>query len=212
MTRRERDARGRIDWAAARRQLAASEQNAHALREDAARVLAQRAVRLATLIEPEQVAGDWLEVLNFQRGKQRYAIESRFVVEVAKCGRLSRVPGAQPALVGMTNLRGDLLPVFDLTIFGEVASAAPPLVAQLVVLGERSPDFGIVADAVDEVTRLSAASLSEARTVGVLPHAEYVRGIGADGCVLLDGAAILRDRFVFVAKRSSGALLEREAT
>lgn len=196
--------KGRIDWEAARSRLAAAEKSPQTLREEAAQVLAERAVRLAVVSAPEQEAHSWLEVLLFRRGTRRYAIESRFVVEVGNCRRLSRVPGAAPALLGITNLRGDLLPVFDLTILGDVGNREQQQSLQLLVLGEKSADFGILADAVDEVTRLSTADLSEAHVVGSLPHPEYVRGITEDGCALLDGDAILRDRSLFVAMRSSG--------
>ena len=204
--------RARLDWEGARRRLAAAEADPEQQREDAARILAERAVRMATPLESKAAAQTWLEVVTFRADERRYAIESRFLVEVGVCGRLTRVPGAHAALLGMTNLRGDLLPVFDLRSLGESADHQAPSASKLVVLGQRGPDFGILADEVDEVTRLSLSSLSETHVVGALPHPEFVRGVDSAGCVLLDGEAILRDRSVFVAKRSSGALLEREHT
>ena len=62
----------------------------------------------------------------------------------------------------------------------------------------------------DEVARISLGSLSDPRAMGALPHPELIRGIDGDGRVLLDGEALMRDRVVFVANRSSGAPLERE--
>ncbi|MET0792846.1 MAG: chemotaxis protein CheW [Polyangiaceae bacterium] len=204
--------RVRLDWEGARRRLAAAQVTPEQQHESAARILAERALRLAKPLESHEASEAWLEVATFRRADRRYAIESRFLVEVGVCGRLTRVPGAHSALLGVTNLRGDLLPVFDLRALGEGGSHEQPLASQLIVLGERSPDFGILADDVDEVTRVSLASLSEPSAVGALPHPEFVRGIDGDGCVLLDGETILRDRSVFVARRSSAALLEREQT
>jgi purine-binding chemotaxis protein CheW len=207
-----RTASGRIDWEAAHARLAAAEPNARNAREEAKRVLAERALRLAVVLAPEEAASAWLEVLMFQRGARRYAIESRFVIEVGKCGRLSRVPGSAPALLGMTNLRGDLLPVFDLTVLGDAGMRERPQTAQLLVLGQKSADFGVLADAVDEVLRVPTSSLSEPHVVGSLPHPEYVRGITEQGCALLDGDALLRDRALFVAKKSAGSLPGRDLT
>jgi purine-binding chemotaxis protein CheW len=204
--------RARLDWEGARRRLAASQATTEEQHEARARVLAERALRLAKPLDSEEASLAWLEVVNFRRATRHYAIESRFLVEVGVCGRLTRVPGAQAALLGMTNLRGDLLPVFDLSALGEGGGQEQPLVSSLVVLGQRSPDFGILADEVSEVTRLSVGSLSEPHAMGALPHSEFMRGIDGNGRVLLDGEAILRDRSVFVAKRSSGSALEREQT
>jgi purine-binding chemotaxis protein CheW len=211
MTRGLGPKRARLDWEGARRRLAAAQVSSEHQHE-AAGVLAERARRLAQPLESQAAALTWLEVVTFRRADRRYALESRFLIEVGVCGRLTRVPGAHAALLGMTNLRGDLLPVFDLSALGAAGSQEQPLVSRLVVLGQRSPDFGFLADEVDEVTRLSLGSLSEPHAMGALPHPELMRGIDGDGCVLLDGEAILRDRSVFVAKRSSGSPLEREQT
>ncbi len=204
--------RARLDWDGARRRLAAVAKTSEVLQQEAKQLLVERAARLATALELGTEQRNWLEVLLFRRGERRYAIESRFLIEVCACGRISRVPGAGPALVGMTNLRGDLLPVFELSALGGTAAQEQPMNAQLVVLGLQSPDLALLVDGVDEVTRLAASALAEAHSVGALPHPEYVRGITADGCQLLDGAAILQDRSVFVARRPKGAHQEREAT
>ncbi len=212
MKRETSPKRARLDWEGARRRLAAAQGSPAEMHEAAQRVLAERAMRLARPPESQEGALAWLEIVSFRRADRRYAIESRFLIEVSACGRLTRVPGAHPALLGMTNLRGDLLPVFDLSALGEGGGHEQPLVSRLVVLGQRSPDFGILADEVDDVTRLSLDRLSEPHAMGALPHPEFMRGIDGEGRVLLDGEAILRDRSVFVAKRSSGSLLEREQT
>ncbi len=202
----------RLDWEGARRRLVVAEAGSQEEREANARVLVERAARLATPLESKAAAQTWLEVVGFRRAERRYAIESRFLIEVSVCGRLTRVPGAHAALLGMTNLRGDLLPVFDLRSLGEGGNHEQPLSSQLIVVGEQAPDFGILADEVEEVTRISLGSLSEPHTLGALPHPEFVRGVDESGSLLLDGEAVLRDRSVFVAKRPTTALLEREST
>jgi purine-binding chemotaxis protein CheW len=207
-----RAAGGRIDWQAAHERLAATESNERTVRERASRVLAERALRLAVALAPEEVASARLELLMFQRCARRYAIESRFVIEVGQCGRLSRVPGSAPALLGITNLRGDLLPVFDLTMLGDGGTRERPETSRLLVLGLKSADFAILADTADEVLRVPMSSLSEPHVVGSLPHPEYVRGITEHGCVLLDGDALLADRALFVANSSAGALPGRDRT
>jgi len=212
MTRVRPKTRARIDWQATRRALQDAVPSPERAREEAARILAERAVRLAQVLDPAQEARTWLEVLAFERAGTRFALESRFVVEVGSCGRLSQVPGAQPALLGVTNLRGDLLPVFELSTLVAGSGAAQPPTTHLIVLGEGEPEFGVLADVVEEVTRLSVAGLSDARAVGALAHPEYVRGIGEDGRVLLDGHALLRERSVFVAQPASSSASKREAS
>ncbi len=47
-------------------------------------------------------------------GKERYAVPVEHVVEVGAIGALTVTPGGSPAILGVRNLRGDVLPVFDL--------------------------------------------------------------------------------------------------
>jgi len=196
----------KLDWEDVRRRLAVAidEERLSASADRA--VLEARAARHALQGDPE-VSEARLEILVFARGGRRFAIESRYVAEVARLGHLSRVPGARPGLLGLCNLRGDLLPVFDLVSVASSANAA-----HLVVLGESAPDFGIAVDALEAVQSVPEASLSAARSVGSLPHPEHVRGVSAEGLLVLDGAALLRDRTVFVASSAVHGTLEQELT
>ena len=47
-------------------------------------------------------------------GRERYALPIENVLEVAELGSLSALPGAGAAVLGVRNLRGQVLPVFDL--------------------------------------------------------------------------------------------------
>lgn len=203
MSTRER----RLDRETARQKLPVRIEAPETARDERERVLRERAVQLAKPLVDASRAEASLEVIAFQRAGRRYAIESRYVVEVAKCGHLSRVPGAQASLLGVLNLRGDLLPVFDLS-----GGAGESAGTQLLVLGESGPDFGILADVAEEVSRLGLHSLTAPSALGAIPLAEHVRGVDAEGRVLLDGNAMLLDRSTFVAKRASGEAPEREST
>jgi chemotaxis signal transduction protein len=47
-------------------------------------------------------------------GGESYAVPVEHVLEVAELGKLSPVPGAPRSVLGIRNLRGEVLPVFDL--------------------------------------------------------------------------------------------------
>lgn len=199
--------RARIDWEAARQRLAKLEADAPAALAQA--VLAARAARLAVPLFRSEELGRWLELLTFRSATRHYAIESRWILEVTKCGRVSRVPGADPAMIGITNLRGDLLPVFDV---GRrlVGTSDRSLAGHLIVLGEQEPDFGLLVDALEGVVRVAESSLTRSDALGALPHPEQFRGITQEGCVVLDGAAMLHDQKLFVARSPTSAAPERE--
>jgi chemotaxis signal transduction protein len=80
-------------------------------------------------------------------GGESYALAVDYVLEVAELGDVVPVPGAAPSVLGVRNLRGQVLPVFDLGRLFGVASERPP--GRLLVAddGHRRAGF-----AIDEVT------------------------------------------------------------
>ena len=53
-------------------------------------------------------------VLQFELGEERYAIDSRVVLEVLPLGRLRQWPSAPEGIAGLVDVDGSLVPVFDL--------------------------------------------------------------------------------------------------
>ena len=59
-------------------------------------------------------------------GTELYALPVDHVLEIGEIGLLTATPGASRAALGVRNLRGDLLPVFDLAaVLGLLAARRP---------------------------------------------------------------------------------------
>ena len=69
------------------------------------------------------------------------------VREVADLGQVEAVPGARPELLGIRNLRGQILPVVDLARLLGLARSAPPGRLLVAEAGGRQACF-----AIDEVS------------------------------------------------------------
>ena len=77
-------------------------------------------------------------------GEQRYGLPADTLVEVIRRPRLTRVPHGPPALMGVANLRGTVLPVVSLArLMGEEAGPE----ARVAVLDHNGP-VGLLVDAV----------------------------------------------------------------
>jgi purine-binding chemotaxis protein CheW len=200
MTTLYRTAAGEIDWTAVHGRLAEHEA---ALRtaaepspEQAREILDARARWLARVPQGSSRPEDLLDVVTFQLGGERYGVETSCVRKVERPGAVVPVPGTPPLLLGVVNLRGSLLPVFDLCrLFG---LATPPVTpsSRLLVLGKDEDEFGVVADTVLAVTTVRAGELLEPPdgTAG----GGHARGITADGTVVLDGDRLLGDPRLFI--------------
>ena len=147
----------RFDWDLARRRLEALSdaltQRTEASTDASRELLEERAQRYAAAPERTLLASEQIELLRFSLDGESYAIESRFVREVLRAPDISSVPGAPPLLVGVTNLRGEILAVMDLG--KELGCPDSELRAQwVIVLGLDASELGIASDAVLEVTTL----------------------------------------------------------
>jgi len=116
------------------------------LAEGRREVLAERARRLARVPADPLRGEEVLELVGFVLGGERYGIESRFVCEVARLSRLTPVPGTPAFVLGITNLRGEILALFDLRhLLGVTADGITDL-GRIVVLGVHRREFGLLAD------------------------------------------------------------------
>jgi len=153
-------------------------------------ILDARARLLARVPDEPPRAGELLELVVFVLGGERYGIESRFVREVARLSRFTPVPGTPAFVLGVTNLRGEILALFDLRrLLGVVTEGVTDL-GRIVVLGEHRREFGLLADAASEILWVPGASLAQPETAW---GRTYVRGVSPDGVIVLSGEALLRD-------------------
>ena len=109
-----------------------------------------------------------------QVADEHYALPVADVLEVAELGDVTPVPGAGPAVLGVRNLRGQVLPVVDLATIFEVA----PGKAERIVIAERDGlRAGLAVDAVAGVEQLPEAT-------------EEVGSCHLVGAALADGALV----------------------
>jgi chemotaxis signal transduction protein len=85
-------------------------------------------------------------------GVELYALPVEYVLEVGEVGDLTVAPGAARATLGVRNLRGDLLPVFDLAaVLGLPSSVSPQ---RMIVAERQGTRAGFAVDEVIEVDEL----------------------------------------------------------
>jgi purine-binding chemotaxis protein CheW len=188
-------------WERARDRLAAA---AQVLREAAqpsparARALLEaRAQRLAEPLPEAPRPGELLDVAVFSLARERYAIETRLIREIARFADFTPVPGAADFLIGVTNLRGAILAVVDLRrIFG-VAQNGLTDQSRVLRLGharaDPRKDLGVLADETHDVVSVRADGIFAAGPTAPSVGRDYIRGVTEDAIIVLDGDKLLRD-------------------
>lgn len=197
----DRDRAQGFDWTEYRarldRALAALQDQGHDTPEQARAVMDERARALAPAPLPR--AEEVIEVVTFALASERYAIETRHVRRVEWPGPVTPVPGAPDFLAGVVNLGGEILDVIDLkSVFGlrgpgsgSGSGSAEP--SPVIVLGGSRDEFGVLADAVHEVTTLRTDDVLEPAGSVLGIDRQHVRGVTGAALIVLDGAGLIRD-------------------
>jgi purine-binding chemotaxis protein CheW len=192
---------GIVDWDAVRERLARSaaalDETLHFSAERARQVLEERARLMARpLPRPRQAAGH-LEVVAFPLGRERYALETRHVIEVVRLTDLTPIPGVGGFLRDVTNVRGNILAVLDLRrLFGGSPEQLEDL-SHIVVCGRRRPEFGILAEGMLEVRSIDIDDVYELDGAADQTGRDFLRGITDDALAVVDGETLLADPRLF---------------
>ena len=167
--------------------------------EERHRVLSERARLLAR--DPENGAeADSFDVVEFLLGQERYAFESAFVSEVHPLRDLTPLPGTPAFVLGIVNLRGELLPVIDLDQFLDLRKREETAHARVIVLSVDGVRLGVIADSIVGVRSIATGQIQGSLLTLTGLCAESLRGVDGDRLAILDAAAILLDERLVVCE------------
>jgi purine-binding chemotaxis protein CheW len=92
-------------------------------------------------------------------GAEDYALAVESVLEIAELGEVAPVPGAAAEVLGVRNLRGQVIPVIDIAAVFGLSNQAP--FERIVVAEDGDRTAGLAVEAVLDVADLSAAEESD---------------------------------------------------
>lgn len=165
-----------------------------ALDPDARRVLEERARALARpLAQPSSELGDWLELLVFARSGSAYAIAAATVVEIAPMTEPTPLPWAPPAVLGVVNHRGRIVPLVDVARLMPHTDGADGEGGFAVVVAVGAAAVALRADAVTGVERIAQEDLRAGAELGIDDRETLVEGVTPALAAILDVAALVRD-------------------
>ena len=118
----------------------------------------------------------------FRLGGEGYALEVMRVQEVLDVQSMTEVPGSPKCLLGVINLRGHVVPVYDLRIpFGlHTDSNLNRALSVLIVETEPGNDSrvtGLVVDRVSDVLEFSPEEVQASPQLGLGKTTPFVRGL-----------------------------------
>ncbi len=190
-----------FDWEDAKRQMRQLAESLDPARPEsvarARQILDQRALELAVPLEAEADETDSIEILTFRMGGELYALETTFILELTRVAFLTKVPDCPAFMLGITNLRGEVLAIVDLCALFESANSPCPD-PWMLVLGVDQVEFGIVIDEAVDVCSINTRDIFPLPvSVSGVQH-DLLRGVTEDAMLVMDGAALLAEERLMI--------------
>lgn len=161
-------------------------------------ILRARALELARAPEDKQAPAEFLEVVEFLLAGERYAVESRYVREVRPLDDLTPLPCTPQFVLGVVNVRGEILSVIDLKKFFDLPEKGLPERSKVILLRAEEMELGLLADEVFAVRPVPLESLQAPPPTLSGIRAEYLRGVTKERLAILDAEKLLLDKKIIV--------------
>ena len=125
------------------------------------------------------------QYLRFRLGGEMYAFNILNVKEILEYGQVTRVPMMPDYIQGVINLRGEVVPVVNLSRrFNLTASEVTKRTCVVIVevrAGEKQQDLGVMVDSVSEVLEFPPSGICPAPQFGTRIRTDFIRGMGQFG-------------------------------
>lgn len=124
--------------------------------------------------------------VTFRLGDETYGIIVMQVQEVLRIPDIAPVPGSADYVIGIINLRGNVVTVIDTRHRFGLPPRELDDSSRIVVIETESQIIGILVDSVAEVVELTASEIESAPNVGNDESSKYIQGVTSrDGALLI---------------------------
>ena len=119
------------------------------------------------------------KMVTFSLAGKDYAIDIMKVKEIAKAGCFTYVPNALPFVLGVYNLRGDIIPIIDLRLFfnSPVPEHDENYLENMLIVTVGEQTFGVVVDAIDKVVGIQKSSIQPPHPFFGDINIKYIYGV-----------------------------------
>lgn len=132
------------------------------------------------------IGTDTTQYIVIKMGVEQFGIDIKYVDNIVRMQKITRVPKAQKWFNGVINLRGEIIPVMSLRKKFEWDDDVLTDKSRIIILKPDSQgSIGIIVDQVKEVVTLGSESIEKAQTDMKDEKSKYISSIGKQGDELI---------------------------
>ncbi|NLD49827.1 MAG: chemotaxis protein CheW [Clostridiaceae bacterium] len=114
----------------------------------------------------------------FRLGNEDYALDIHSVTTIEKPMIVARVPRTPHFIKGVINLRGEIVPVMELSIRFNLTPAPESEETRIVIVKVGEASLGLVVDEVEDVLYLSKDSIENVSNYSTDLSMDFITGVG----------------------------------
>ncbi len=140
-------------------------------------------------LTPEHRENKGLPVLLINLSNEIYAIPLKYVQEVIKLPIITKVPCSPAFIIGIINLKGELITISDIKSILALKSSILSIQSRIIVTKELSFTTGILVDQVSSILSIDTNKLQPPSTTLSSSKREFIEGVfysNHDLVILLD--------------------------
>lgn len=118
-----------------------------------------------------------LQWVTFQLGNETYGVNVMQVQEVLRVTEIAPVPGAPDYVLGIINLRGNVVTVLDTRKRFGMETRDADDASRILIIESAEQVVGILVDSVSEVVYLRASEIEAAPNVGNEESSRFIQGV-----------------------------------
>lgn len=128
------------------------------------------------------IGTDTTQYIVIKMGVEQFGIDIKYVDNIVRMQKITRVPKAQKWFNGVINLRGEIIPVMSLRKKFEWDDDVLTDKSRIIILKPDSQGaIGVIVDQVKEVVTLGSESIEKAQTDMKDEKSKYISSIGKQG-------------------------------
>ena len=192
----------KIDWDEIKSKVASLqeviEQKKILLPEEKRSLLKKRAQALALRENDETGQQECIEIIVFRLAYETYGIETAFVREVYPLKDMTTLPGTPSFVIGIINVRGQIVSVIDLKKFFILPEKGLGELNKVIIMCNERMEFGILADVVEGTQSVALNEIMAVPSSDIGIGEKYLKGVTKEHIVVLEAESILNDKNIIV--------------
>ncbi|TGK18673.1 purine-binding chemotaxis protein CheW [Leptospira fluminis] len=117
------------------------------------------------------------EFLTFEVDRELFGIDILHIHEILKPVPITRIPNVESSIMGVINLRGEIIPIMDLKELFDIGYSDVLPTTRIIVVVNGEKRAGLLVDSVKQVVKIHKEKISEADSELTVSYSELIESV-----------------------------------